>query len=118
MRFMVILTHVEGTWEQAAPGEPERVYQQYMALEQELKTQGKLVQSVRLRPSHEAKSMHNLPHGKRTIVSGPHSDSKEVIGGFYILECRSLDEACEWAERMPNYGHGSIEVRPVWGDGQ
>ena len=38
----------------------------------------------------------------------------EAIGGFYVLDCESMKEPVEWANRMPNYGHGAIEVRPVW----
>jgi len=42
------------------------------------------------------------------------TDLMEAIGGFYVLDCESMKEAVEWANRMPNYGHGAIEVRPVW----
>ncbi|MGH9847049.1 MAG: YciI family protein [Blastocatellia bacterium] len=112
MKFLFILTQVEEAWDKAPPDEGERVYQQYMALERELKSLGKFVDSVRLRPSSEAKTIRNLANGERQLVNGPYTETPEVMGGYYILECASIDEALEWAERMPNYGHGSIEVRP------
>jgi len=114
MRFLFILTQVEEAWTKAPPGAGERVYQQYMALEQELKSQGKFVDSVRLRPSGEAITLRNLADGEREILNGPFTETEEVMGGYYVLECASIDEALEWAKRMPNYGHGSIEVRPFW----
>ena len=114
MKFLLLLTQVEEAWAEAPPGEGERVYQQYMALESELKSEGKFVDSVRLRPSGEARTLHNLPNGKREFVHGPFVESKEAIGGFYVLECSSMEEALGWAAQMPNYGHGSIEVRPFW----
>lgn len=114
MRFLLILTQVEAAWAQAPQGEGDRVYQQYKELEQELKAKRKLVDSVRLRFSNEARTIRNLQDGTRCEKAGPYTDSKEVMGGYYVLECDGLDEAVEWARRMPNYGHGSIEVRPIW----
>jgi hypothetical protein len=114
MRYLFILTQDEGAWEHGPAGEAERVYEEYMALERELRESGALLESVRLRPSTEARTLRNLPGGKRGHTPGPYVQSAEALGGFYILECGSLDEALRWAERMPNYGHGSIEVRPVW----
>ena len=114
MKFLFLLTQLEEAWEHAPPGEAERVYQEYMAIEADLRTQGKFVDSVRLRPRHEAKTLRNLPGSQRDIVDGPCFDSKEAIGGFYILDFGSMDEAVEWAGRMPNYGHGAIEIRPFW----
>jgi hypothetical protein len=114
MKFLFILTQIEETWAKAPLGEGERVYQQYMALERELKSQGKFVDSVRLRPRSEARTLRNLANGTRKLVNSPYTEAKEVMGGYYVLECASIDEALGWAELLPNYGHGSIEVRPFW----
>src|SRR5262245_2095509 len=112
MKFLFILTQIEEAWATAPPGEADRVYQEYMALERELKGQGKFLESVRLRPCSEARTLRNLPDGERQMVNGPYTQTSEVMGGYYVLDCASMDEALEWAGRMPNYGHGSIEVRP------
>jgi len=51
--------------------------------------------------------------GKRLLTDGPYAETKELLGGFYILNCDSIDEALEWAAKIPGAKHGSIEVRPV-----
>lgn len=51
--------------------------------------------------------------GKTITTDGPFAETKEQLGGFYILECADLDEAIEWAARIPGARYGSIEVRPV-----
>ena len=113
MKFMFILTQIEEAWNDA-PGAAERVYQEYMELERELKAKKRFVSSTRLRPCAEAKTIRNQTSGERPVSDGPWTKGREVMGGFYVLECDSMQEALEWAHRMPNYGHGSIEVRPFW----
>ena len=114
MRFLFLLTQIEEAWEKAPPGEAERVYEQYLAIERELRAQDKFVESVRLRSRNEAKTLRNLAESRRKLVDGPCFDLEEAIGGFYVLDCTSMEEAVEWAGRMPNYGHGAIEIRPLW----
>ena len=113
MKFLFLLTQIEEAWDTSPPGEAERVYEQYLAIERDLKAQGKFVESVRLRSRSQAKTLRNLLAGQREIVDGPCFDSREAIGGFYVLDLASMDEAVEWAGRMPNYGHGAIEIRPI-----
>jgi hypothetical protein len=67
-----------------------------------------------LRSRTEAKTLRNLLFGQRETVDGSCFDSKEAIGGFYVLDLDSMEEAINWANRMPNYGHGAIEIRPIW----
>ncbi|HSP99967.1 MAG TPA: YciI family protein, partial [Candidatus Dormibacteraeota bacterium] len=87
MNYLFILTQVEGAWADAPAGEAERVLQQYMALERELEEQGKLRDSGRLRPSAEAKTIRNLPDGRRTVRDGPYGDGEEMMGGYYVIDC-------------------------------
>ena len=76
MRFLLFLTQIEEAWEKAPPGEPERVYEQYMEVERELKEQGKLVESLRLRSRNEAKTptfsdaAQRASHARRTGQPG------------------------------------------------
>ncbi|MBI1851793.1 MAG: hypothetical protein HYR85_15750 [Planctomycetes bacterium] len=114
MRFLFILTQIEEAWTKAPLGSAERVREEYLTLEQELKKNGKFVESIRLRPRNEAKTLRNRPNGKRTQIEGTYTETAEVMGGLYILDFTSMNEALEWARRMPNYGHGAIEVRPIW----
>jgi len=114
MKFLFLLTQIEAAWEQAPLGEGGRVYEEYMTLERELRAQSKFVESIRLRSRGEAKTLRNLADGRRELVDGSCFDAKESIGGFYVLDCESMEEAVDWANRMPNYGHGAIEIRPLW----
>ena len=52
--------------------------------------------------------------GARLVTDGPFAETKEQLGGYYILDCADLDEALSWAERIPSAGRGSVEVRPVF----
>ena len=52
------------------------------------------------------------------VTDGPFVESKEVLGGYYVFECDSIDEACGWAAKIPAARHGAIEVRPVHVDGR
>ncbi len=51
--------------------------------------------------------------GKPLITDGPFAETKEQLGGFYLIECQNLDEALAWAQKMPDVGIGSIEIRPM-----
>jgi hypothetical protein len=67
----------------------------------------------RLRPSSDARCV-SVKGGRRTVRDGPYAETKEVLGGYYVIECASADEALEWAAKCPSAKHGTIEVRPVW----
>jgi hypothetical protein len=67
----------------------------------------------RLRPSGEARCV-TTRGGRRTVTDGPYAETKEVLGGYYLIECADAAEALEWAARCPSAKHGTIEVRPVW----
>ena len=67
----------------------------------------------RLEPERKAARV-KVRGGRRSVTDGPFAETKEVLGGFYILECASRDEAVEWAARCPSAAHGTVEVRPIW----
>jgi hypothetical protein len=114
MRFLLMLRQDEGAWGKAPAGEGDRVAAAYSALEDELKRRGAYVDSVRLRFSDQARSLRYRSDGTTEVTDGPFDRAREQLGGFYLLECGSLDEALAWAKRMPNYRHGGIEIRPIW----
>jgi hypothetical protein len=65
-----------------------------------------------LHPTSAATTVR-VPNGKKVITHGPFAETKEQLGGFYMIDARNLDEAIEWAVRCPGAQYGSIEVRPV-----
>ena len=54
--------------------------------------------------------------GKTLITDGPFAETHEQLGGFFLLECKDLDEALRWAEKIPHAKYGSVEVRPLWSE--
>ena len=73
----------------------------------------RLVAGERLMPSSQGRRV-TARAGKPVVTDSPFAEAKEVLGGYYVIECASLDEAVEWAGRCPSARHGTVEVRPVW----
>ncbi len=84
----------------------------YFALTDEVKAKGVHRNSAALQPVATATTVR-VRGGKPLTSDGPFAETKEQLGGFYLLECRDLDEALEYAAKIPTVKHGSIEVRPV-----
>ena len=90
-----------------------RMLAAYMAYTEAMKQAGVLVGANRLRPTSSATTVRN-PDGKTSVVDGPFAETKEQLGGYYLIEAPDLDAALGWAARCPGAMVGSIEVRPVW----
>ena len=84
----------------------------YFAYTEAMKKAGVWVGGERLRPTSDATTVR-VKDGKTQVLDGPYAETKEQLGGFYLLECDSLDEAIEWAAKIPGAATGSVEVRPV-----
>jgi hypothetical protein len=71
-----------------------------------------MVDAAPLQPPETATTVR-LRNGERLVTDGPFAETKEWLSGFYPFNCKSLDEALDWAAKIPGARHGSIEVRPV-----
>jgi hypothetical protein len=91
----------------------ERHYGEFMAFQDEMEARGVLVARERLRPTTLATTVRVRDAGL-VVADGPFAETKEQIAGFYIIDCKDLDEAIEVASRIPAAQFGTIEVRPVW----
>ena len=89
------------------------VLMRYGAFTQEVRDSGKLVAADRLRPTADATTVR-IRNGETLVTDGPFAETKEQLGGYYVLECANIDEALEYAAKIPAAEDGSIEVRPVW----
>jgi len=98
--------------EPAVQAEREQVTPTLVELHASLRDAGLLVGVQRLRAAESATSVR-VREGETEIVDGPFAVTKEVLAGYYILECADLDEAIKQAERMPMARWGTVEVRPV-----
>jgi hypothetical protein len=84
-----------------------------MAYGEALKKAGVLAGSNRLQPTSTATTVRST-NGKSQVLDGPYVDSKEQLGGYFLIDVPDLDAAISWAARCPASGHGAVEVRPVW----
>ena len=85
----------------------------YMSFTEALREAGVLKGVNRLAPS-SATTTVSLATGKTQVLNGPYIDSKEQIGGYYLIDVPDLDAALSWAARCPGAEHGVVEVRPLW----
>ena len=89
------------------------VLRRYGAFTQEVRESGKLLAADRLQPTSTATTVR-IRNGETLVTDGPFAETKEQLGGFYLLECENLDEAIAHAQKIPAAEFGSIEVRPIW----
>ena len=82
------------------------------AFTQEVMTKGVMQAGEALQPTATATTVR-VQNGRTVSSDGPFAETKEQLGGFYILECKDLDEAIEYAAKIPSAPYGSVEVRPV-----
>jgi hypothetical protein len=78
----------------------------------ELVDSGTFVSGEGLQSVTTATTLH-VENGERVLTDGPFAETKEQIGGFYVIECKDLDEAIDWAAKLPHAEHGTTEIRPV-----
>jgi len=90
----------------------DTLIQQYTEFEANAKSAGVMVTGEALEPVSTATSVQ-MRDGKKVITDGPFAETKEQLGGFYVFDCKDLDEAIEWASQIPSARYGTIEVRPV-----
>jgi hypothetical protein len=113
MEYLLLIYGKEGEWDTLPKAVQEEGIAAYMAFGEALKKAGVWRASTRLRPSTDATTVR-LENGKPQVLDGPYADSKEQLGGFYVIDVPNLDAAIAWAGRCPGAGHGIMEVRPFW----
>jgi hypothetical protein len=91
------------------------VYAQYGAFGRDAQAAGVLAGGNELGLTRDATTVR-VRDDETLVTDGPYVEVKEALGGFYLLECASMDEALDWAARIPGAAHGAIEVRPVYVD--
>jgi hypothetical protein len=112
MRYMLSLFTEEGGGEDMSPEERKAIMDRWMAYGQEVVESGAFLAGDGLQPSATATTVRIEEGSEPSITDGPFAETKEQLGGFYLLECKDLDEALAWAKKIP-FQSGSVEVRPV-----
>jgi hypothetical protein len=112
MRFMLTLIGPEGGWDDITPEQMADEMKNWERFGKQAVEAGAFIAGDGLQPTSEGKTVRGGRDEERVVTDGPFAESKEQIGGFYLLECQDMDEALEWAKKVPIRG-GAIEVRPV-----
>jgi hypothetical protein len=112
MRYAVTIYVDESLRESATPEQTQQMSQAYAELAQEMEQQGVIAAGEGLYPTSTATTVR-VRDGQREVTDGPFAETKEQLGGFFVLDCNDLDEAIGWAARIPGAQMGSVEVRPV-----
>ncbi|HEY1814977.1 MAG TPA: YciI family protein [Kofleriaceae bacterium] len=113
MQYLLLIYDNEKDWETLPKPEYERMMADYNALSADLAKSGELVGGNRLQPVANATTVR-IRNGKNQITDGPFAETREQLGGYYLVEAKDLDEATKLALRIPSARIGSIEIRPVW----
>jgi hypothetical protein len=112
MRYLMLLHVDEGGWSKLTPAEQAGGMAAYAAFNAALEEAGAFVSTGRLAPSAGALSIRTVG-GKPVAMDGPFAETKEQVGGYYLIEAESLAAAQAWAGRCPAAGHGTVELRQV-----
>jgi hypothetical protein len=112
MRYMLTIIGEEGGWEDATPEDMRAVMAAWDGYSESLKGAGAFVAGEGLQPSATATTVRGYDGDDRLVTDGPFAETKEQVGGFYLIDVANLDEALEWAKKIPARG-GGVEVRPV-----
>lgn len=113
MQYVLMLYVNEAGWPKLTRAEQDQGIAAYTAYTEALTKAGVLKGAGRLQPSSTATTVR-IAGGKPQVLDGPFADSKEQLGGYYVIDVGDLDAALSWAARCPAAGHGTIEVRPMW----
>jgi hypothetical protein len=112
MRFLLIIYGDERRLAERDEEDRKAAVDAYWAVDNEATEAGVFVDSAGLYPTDTARTLR-IREDEQTITDGPFAETKEQLGGYYLLECGSIDEALEWAAKIPAARTGSVEVRQV-----
>jgi hypothetical protein len=111
-QYMLLIYDEPSAWQSMSEDEQNAVMGEYFAYTNELREAGAFVAGDALQPTATAKSVR-LRDGERLTTDGPFAETKETLGGYYLVEAASDEEALDWAAKIPSARFGTIEVRPV-----
>jgi hypothetical protein len=112
MKYLLLLFGDESSWESASEEDMQAEMAAWEEYDRQTREAGVLVAGEGLQPPSTATTMR-MVSGERVLTDGPFAETKEQLGGFYVLDCKDLDAALQWAERCPASKDGTIEIRPV-----
>jgi hypothetical protein len=115
LKVMALIYGDASHWDALSAEEREAVYEQYRAFSDEAVKAGVMAGGAELTSTREATTVR-VRDGEPLVTDGPYAEMKEALGGYFLFECETMDEAVEYAARIPGAEHGAIEVRPLYVD--
>ena len=113
MQYMLLIYSNEAGMQAASKAEGEQMMAAYGAYGEAMKKAGVIRGGDRLHPSTSATTVR-VTDGKSKVLNGPYAETKEQLGGYFMIDVPDLDTALTWAARCPGASHGVVEVRPLW----
>ncbi len=112
MKYLCLIYENEKGWEEMPKDQADAAMGEYFAFTDSIKKSGQYVAGDALHPTHTATTVR-VRNGKTLTTDGPFAETKEQLGGYYLIDAKNLDEAIQVAARIPSARWGSIEIRPV-----
>jgi hypothetical protein len=112
MQYILLIYSDEKQWAKLNPAEMDKIYGAYMSYSKALADAGVIRGGAELKPVSTATTVR-VRNGKTTTLDGPFAETKEQLGGYYVIDVPNLEKALEWAAKIPGATEGSIEVRPL-----
>ena len=112
MRYLLTIYGDESGWNDITPEQSQQIMAAYGAFGQEAQAAGVLLGGEGLQPTSTATTVR-VRGGETLTTDGPFAETREQLGGYYLLDCKDLDEAIGWAAKIPGAHDGSVEVRPI-----
>jgi hypothetical protein len=113
MQYLLMIYGDERAMLNATPDTGSRILAAYGAYTEAMKQAKVYIGGNRLKPTTTASAVR-VRDGKTKVQDGPFAETKEQLGGYYLIEAPNLDEALQWAAKCPGAQHGTIEVRAIW----
>src|SRR4029077_6537979 len=117
MKYMLLIYNEEKAWSKFTEAQRQGFMGEFMKFNQQIQSAGQWLSTSQLQPTAAATSVR-VRDGKRLVTDGPFAETREQLGGYYLIEAKNLDEAIGIAARIPSAKLGTIEVRPVVEMGQ
>jgi hypothetical protein len=112
MQYLLLIYGEESMWAKLTPDQLSQEMGAYMAYTQDMAKAGVLVAGDELQPVATAKTV-SVEGGKQKVVDGPFAETREALGGYYLIKADTIEDALAWAAKCPGARYGRIEVRPV-----
>ena len=116
MKYLLLMYANESVGSKLSKEELQAMGKTWAEFRKEISASGELISSSGVAPGSSATTIR-VRNDKTMITDGPFAETHEQLGGYFLIDCKDLDEAIGWAEKIPTAKYGSIEIRPLWSPG-